>query len=463
MLALARLLIRALELVLALPFRILRALVFALTTRPSFGPLRHVADLCRSAIWSSRWRSSTRWRRCVGSSGNTSSPTSCATTPSAGSRPPSTMRAAASSAPSIRASTASATSTTRTRPSTLGGYVANPDHKSIPVREVPEHYWQCLVYHEDRHIGGALNPYGIDLVGVLKIPYTTLTRSIALKRPSLGIGGSTLPMQFARVIYNTPPSPDEGGATKLKRKLEGMVAGAGHLSRAHARRGHDAAQAVGRQSHLAGAAHRRRASARGGDHQPRRVRQGGQGPLDRRAVRAGVRRQQADHPAPRQRQAQRGAARPLALHHRGARAHLRGEADRQRGRAAARHLRARQPCRRAARPARQAQAAGGARGVCAGAGPARARQSRHPRQCADAGGALRRARGDEAGLRLRLARARARRHHHPRRGGEPEPSTSGSRRSSPSSTRSTRARSTPATRSTRPKRSHPMPSARCPT
>ena len=56
----------------------------------------------------------------------------------------------------------------------LGGYVANPDHKSIPVREVPEHYWQCLVYHEDRHIGGALNPYGIDLVGVLKIPYTTL-------------------------------------------------------------------------------------------------------------------------------------------------------------------------------------------------------------------------------------------------------------------------------------------------
>ena len=41
MLALARLLIRSLELVLALPFRILRALVFALTTRPSFGPLRH--------------------------------------------------------------------------------------------------------------------------------------------------------------------------------------------------------------------------------------------------------------------------------------------------------------------------------------------------------------------------------------------------------------------------------------
>ncbi len=33
-------------------------------------------------------------------------------------------------------------------------------------------YWQCLVYHEDRYLGGLLNPYGIDLYGVLKIPYT---------------------------------------------------------------------------------------------------------------------------------------------------------------------------------------------------------------------------------------------------------------------------------------------------
>src|SRR4051794_19547610 len=41
MLALARLLIRALELLLALPIRLVRTLVFALTTRPSFGPLRH--------------------------------------------------------------------------------------------------------------------------------------------------------------------------------------------------------------------------------------------------------------------------------------------------------------------------------------------------------------------------------------------------------------------------------------
>jgi membrane peptidoglycan carboxypeptidase len=101
----------------------------------------------------------------------------------------------------------------------LGDYVANPDHKSIPVRDVPEQYWRCLSYHEDRYLGGPLNPFGIDLVGVLKIPLTTITRSIAARRPSLGVGGSTLPMQFARVIYQTPPSLGESGITKLKRKL----------------------------------------------------------------------------------------------------------------------------------------------------------------------------------------------------------------------------------------------------
>lgn len=98
-------------------------------------------------------------------------------------------------------------------------YTANPDHKSIPVRDIPEWYWKCLVYHEDRYLGGPLNPYGIDLLGVLKIPYTSLRRTIATRRPSLGVGGSTLPMQFARVIYGTPPSAAEGGATKLGRKL----------------------------------------------------------------------------------------------------------------------------------------------------------------------------------------------------------------------------------------------------
>jgi membrane peptidoglycan carboxypeptidase len=104
-------------------------------------------------------------------------------------------------------------------PIDLGDYVANPDHKSIPVREVPEQYWRCLSYHEDRYLGSWLNPFGIDLAGVLKIPITTITNSIAAGRPMLGVGGSTLPMQFARVIYKTPPSPNEGSLEKLRRKF----------------------------------------------------------------------------------------------------------------------------------------------------------------------------------------------------------------------------------------------------
>ena len=104
-------------------------------------------------------------------------------------------------------------------PIEVGDYTANPDHKSIPVREVPEHYWRCLVWHEDRYFGTALNPFGIDLAGVLKIPYTSIRRTLATGRPTLGVGGSTLPMQFARVIYKTPPSRDEGALTKLRRKL----------------------------------------------------------------------------------------------------------------------------------------------------------------------------------------------------------------------------------------------------
>ena len=99
------------------------------------------------------------------------------------------------------------------------GYTANPDHKSIPVQTVPESYWQCLKYLEDRHLGGTFNPFGIDLIGVLKIPYTSVTRSIRRRKPSFGFGGSTLPMQLARVIYKTPPRRDESAWEKLGRKL----------------------------------------------------------------------------------------------------------------------------------------------------------------------------------------------------------------------------------------------------
>jgi hypothetical protein len=105
------------------------------------------------------------------------------------------------------------------KPIELDGWTATPDHKSIPVRDVPADYWKCLVFHEDRYIAGPLNPYGIDLYGVLKIPYTSIRRSIALRRPVLGVGGSTLPMQIARVIAGRPPSAAESGLVKLSRKL----------------------------------------------------------------------------------------------------------------------------------------------------------------------------------------------------------------------------------------------------
>lgn len=97
-------------------------------------------------------------------------------------------------------------------------YVANPDHKSIPVKSVPSHFWSCLTFHEDRHLGGVLNPFGIDFLGVLKIPYSTIKRSIASKKIKLGVGGSTLPMQLVRVYHATSPSRNETAFDKLRRK-----------------------------------------------------------------------------------------------------------------------------------------------------------------------------------------------------------------------------------------------------
>ncbi|MEL6374340.1 MAG: transglycosylase domain-containing protein [Pseudomonadota bacterium] len=105
------------------------------------------------------------------------------------------------------------------QPIEIGDYTANPDHKSIPVREVPPDYWRCLVYHEDRHIGTLINPFGIDLLGVLKIPYTTIRRTIRTGRPGFGVGGSTLAMQLARVTYKTPPDTRESVGEKLRRKV----------------------------------------------------------------------------------------------------------------------------------------------------------------------------------------------------------------------------------------------------
>lgn len=105
------------------------------------------------------------------------------------------------------------------KPIKLPTYIAYPDHKSLHVGRVPDAYWSCLAFHEDRHLGGWLNPFGIDLLGVLKIPVTTLRRSVALKRPALGAGGSTISMQLARIFFKTPPNANESTVEKLTRKF----------------------------------------------------------------------------------------------------------------------------------------------------------------------------------------------------------------------------------------------------
>lgn len=98
-------------------------------------------------------------------------------------------------------------------------YVASPDHKSIPTKDVPEYYWSCLKYQEDRYLGGILNPFGIDLAGVLKIPYSMVERSIAGGGIKLGVGGSTLSMQLVRAFFKLTPHSGEGVGGKLSRKF----------------------------------------------------------------------------------------------------------------------------------------------------------------------------------------------------------------------------------------------------
>lgn len=218
MLVIFRVLLRALELLLLLPFRILQLLLDRVAFNPRLGPLRHIAGAgiayCALALLlvyvfapvrgfighytlgdrlhydAERWLATAIYD-VRGSFVGTFDPRL------------DSLRDVNYSSEAID----------------LGDYIANPDHKSIPAREVPEQYWQCLVYHEDRNLGGILNPYGIDLPGVLKIPFSTVKRSIASKRLSLGVGGSTLAMQFVRVIYKTPPGLHEGAFVKLKRKL----------------------------------------------------------------------------------------------------------------------------------------------------------------------------------------------------------------------------------------------------
>ena len=98
-------------------------------------------------------------------------------------------------------------------------YIAFPDHKSLHVSKAPQAFWSCLKYHEDRYLGTWRNPFGIDVVGLFRIPYSSVQRSIAARRPSFGAGGSTLSMQLVRTFLKQLPSAKETKFDKIKRKM----------------------------------------------------------------------------------------------------------------------------------------------------------------------------------------------------------------------------------------------------
>ena len=198
-----------------------------------------------------------------------------------------------------------------------------------------------------------------------------------------------------------------------------MVGCAGHLLGAHQGRRYRAFEAMGLEPPLACPAHGRLAPLRRRDDQPHRLRQACQGPLDRRAAGARLRRQQADHSDAGKREAERGASRPVALHRRCPRAQMRKRASPRRGRAEGGLVRADADRQRSSRPAGQGQAARGARRAGTGEVQGGPSQPRAPRQPAAASRAPRCARGDEERIRLWLARVRPRCDADPRCAREP--------------------------------------------
>ncbi|MGI9415560.1 MAG: transglycosylase domain-containing protein [Hyphomicrobiales bacterium] len=98
-------------------------------------------------------------------------------------------------------------------------YIAYPDHKSLHVSAAPEAFWSCLKYHEDRYLGTWRNPFGIDVVGLFRMPYSSARRSIKERKPRFGAGGSTLSMQLARTFLKQLPSARETMLDKVKRKI----------------------------------------------------------------------------------------------------------------------------------------------------------------------------------------------------------------------------------------------------
>lgn len=105
------------------------------------------------------------------------------------------------------------------KPVVTPAYIAYPDHKSLHVATAPPAFWACLKYHEDRYLGTWRNPFGIDLAGLIRMPYSAVKSSLAARQPRFGAGGSTLSMQLVRSFLKQLPSARETVADKVTRKL----------------------------------------------------------------------------------------------------------------------------------------------------------------------------------------------------------------------------------------------------
>jgi hypothetical protein len=149
--------LRALELVLALPLRLLRLVLFAATARPNLGPFRHVVSaavlyllFAVLLVYAVAPLRGIVGQRFLGEKLRYDAERWLATAVyDAGGGFVGTFDPRLDSQRDVNYTDAAIR---------IGSYIANPDHKSIPVREVPEHYWRCLVHHETAISAGCSTP-----------------------------------------------------------------------------------------------------------------------------------------------------------------------------------------------------------------------------------------------------------------------------------------------------------------
>lgn len=95
---------------------------------------------------------------------------------------------------------------------------AGAPHIALRVGQVPETFWRCVVWLEDRHLGGAWAPWGIDFRGLMRVPVDGVRGLLAGHGLRLS-GGSTIPMQLSRMMRHDSPGADRGFLDALGRKF----------------------------------------------------------------------------------------------------------------------------------------------------------------------------------------------------------------------------------------------------